>query len=75
MNLLDRPAVGDESGREPVEQFGVAGRFARTPKFDGVATIPRPKWCCQIRLTMTRAVSGLSAVSTIASSSRPLALR
>ena len=25
-----------------------------------VATMPRPKWCCQSRLTITRAVSGLS---------------
>ena len=28
------------------------------PKSFGVTTIPRPKWYCQIRLTMTRDVSG-----------------
>ena len=33
------------------------------PKLLGVATKPRPKWCCQIRLTITRAVSGLSALA------------
>src|SRR5262245_10680775 len=31
------------------------------PKLLGVGTMPRPKCQCQIRLTMTRAVSGLSA--------------
>ena len=41
------------------------------PKSLGVATIPRPKWCCQRRLTITRAVSGLSGrVSQSASAVR-----
>src|SRR5437588_595444 len=31
-----------------------------TPKSLGVATSPRPKWYSHTRLTMTRAVSGLS---------------
>ena len=26
------------------------------PKFSGVGTMPTPKTCCQMRLTMTRAV-------------------
>ena len=60
MHGLDRPAAGDEPGGEPVEQLGMLGGSPRTPKFEGVATIPRPKWCCQIRLTITRAVSGWS---------------
>ena len=30
------------------------------PKFSAVLTRPVPKWCCQIRLTATRAVSGFS---------------
>ena len=35
--------------------------------------MPRPKWPCQMRLTITRAVSGLrGSVSHRASSSRPL---
>ena len=39
----------------------------------GVATNPRPKCCCQIRLTITRAVSGLVGLAIHrASSSRPL---
>ena len=29
------------------------------PKLLGVRTMPSPKWCCQMRLTMTRAVRGL----------------
>src|SRR4051812_17033970 len=38
---------------------GCVGRWPRVPKSFGVGTSPRPKWCCQMRLTMTRAVSGL----------------
>ena len=34
---------------------GMRGRGAGEPKFSGVATSPTPKWCCQIRLTCTRA--------------------
>ena len=30
------------------------------PKSPGVSTRPRPKWCCQTRLTMLRHVSGLA---------------
>ena len=30
------------------------------PKFELLRTMPRPKWCCQIRLAITRAGSGLS---------------
>ena len=43
------------------------------PKSPGVRTRPAPKWCCQTRLTMTRAVSGFEG-STIAraNSNRPL---
>ena len=46
------------------------------PKSSGVATIPSPKWCCQIRLTSTRAVRGLSLLAIArARSSRPLPVR
>ena len=47
----------------------------RSPKSDGVATIGLPKWCCQIRLTITRAARarGGPLVSQRASWSRPLA--
>ena len=34
---------------------GCVGRSPCVPKSLGVATIPRPKWCCQSRLTITRA--------------------
>ena len=39
---------------------GCVGGSPRVPKLEGVATIPLPKWCCQMRLTITRAVRGLS---------------
>ncbi len=35
----------------------------RWPKSLGVATRPLPKWYCQMRLTITRAVSGLSLLA------------
>src|SRR5436190_21460759 len=34
---------------------GCVGGSPRLPKSLGVATMPRPRWCCQSRLTMTRA--------------------
>ena len=42
---------------------GCVGRAPIWPKSLGVATSPSPKWCCQTRLTITRAVSGLSALA------------
>ena len=39
---------------------GCDGRSPILPKLLGVRTMPSPKWCCQRRLTITRAVSGLS---------------
>src|SRR5262249_10289572 len=38
---------------------GCVGRFPILPKLFAVATIPFPKWYCQTRFTMTRAVSVL----------------
>src|SRR5215475_9460667 len=35
------------------------GFSQRVPKSSGVVTNPTPKYCCQIRLTITRGVSGL----------------
>src|SRR3954452_13084328 len=37
---------------------GWVGGAPRSPKSDGVGTIGLPKWCCQIRLTITRAARG-----------------
>ena len=72
---LDRPAVLDERRASQSSSSGWVGGLPRVPKFDGVATIPRPKWCCHTRLTITRAVRGLCGeVSQSASSSRPLSL-
>src|SRR3978361_866898 len=54
---------------------GWLGRSPILPKLLGVATSPRPKWCSQTRLTITRAVSGLSGLAMArARSSRPLPL-
>src|SRR5436190_1114345 len=40
---------------------GWVGNVPNLPKSLDDATSPRPKWCCQRRLTSTRAVAGLSA--------------
>ena len=63
VHLLDGPSAFDESQREPVEQFRVVGRRPSVPKLSGVRTMPCPKCQSQIRLAITRAVSGLSPVS------------
>ena len=53
---------------------GCVGRDPILPKLFGVATSPRPKCCCQMRLTITRAVSGLlaDAIHCASASRRPL---
>ena len=56
MHRLDGPAAVDEASGQVVEQFGMVGGSPRVPKSLGVLTRPAPKWCCQMRLTMTRAV-------------------
>src|SRR6266478_2207710 len=43
---------------------GCVGGEPWAPKSFSVSTRPRPKYCCQRRLTVTRAVSGLAG-STI----------
>ena len=40
---------------------GCVGGSPILPKLSSVATMPRPKWWCQMRLTITRAVSGFCA--------------
>src|SRR5215467_11039204 len=42
---------------------GCEGEPARVPKSLGVRTRPEPKWYCQIRLTITRANKGFSALA------------
>ena len=52
---------------------GCVGGSARRPKSLGVDTNGRSKWCIQMRLTITRAVSGLSLLAMAwANSRRPL---
>ena len=57
---LSRQPWATSSVASQSSSSGCDGGSPRTPKSLGVATIPRPKWCCQSRLTITRAVSGLS---------------
>src|SRR5436309_2122790 len=50
---------------------GCVGGSPSLPNSLGVGTMPRPKWCCQRRLTITRAVSGFAgSVSHLASAAR-----
>src|SRR5438093_11147146 len=53
---------------------GCVGGTPNLPKSFALATMPRPKWCCQIRLTITRAVTGLSfdAIQFARTERRPL---
>ena len=71
---LERPAVLDQVGGQPVEQLGVGGPGTDAPKLLGVATIGLPKWCCQTRLTMDRVASGFrgSAIHRARPSRRPV---
>ena len=52
---------------------GCVGGSPILPKLSSVATMPRPKWWNQIRLTITRAVSGLSgdAIHSASANRRP----
>ena len=70
--LIDQP---DSTNRRASQSSskGWLGRPPRAPKLSGVATSPLPKCQRQIRLTITRLVSGCAgSVSQRASSSRPL---
>src|SRR5262245_29740696 len=53
---------------------GFVGRLPMRPKSLAVATRPSPKWCCQIRLTITRAVNGfcLSVIQRASQRRRPV---
>ena len=75
VHRLDRPAPLDEAAGQPVEQLGLAGRSPSVPKLSGVRTRPWPKCQRQIRLTITRPVSGWSAVDQPAGQLQPAALR
>ena len=71
---LDVPAALDEPRRQPIEQLGMRRLVVpgcRSPP--AVATRPRPKCIFQIRLTTTRAASGLSGLGEPARQSEPVA--
>ena len=59
MDCLHTPTGTHELRSQEVEKFGVDAA-PDTPRLSTVATSPVPKWCCQMRLTMTRAKSGFS---------------
>ena len=61
MERLEPPTLRISSDASQSSSSGCDGGSPRTPKSLGVATIPRPKWCCQRRFTITRAVKGLLA--------------
>ena len=61
VHVLEAPAAFHEFDGQPVEQFGVRRRLAHARRSRWAwRRCPAPKWCCQRRLTITRAVSGLS---------------
>ena len=53
--LIDQPEA-TKSAASHSSSSGWVGGVPRRPKSEGVGTIGLPKWCCQIRLTITRAV-------------------
>ena len=61
--FLEGPAVIGELRGEPFQQFGMGRLPPRWPKSLGVAIRPCAKWYCHTRLTITRAVSGLSLLA------------
>ena len=65
MQLLERPAVLRRTSR-PASRAArdASGGSPIVPKSLGVRTSPSPKWCCQTRLTITRAVSGFSGLAS-----------
>ena len=74
MALMDQPLSMNRLAKE-VEELGMGGGSPLTPKSLGVETRPTPKCSCQIRLTITRAVNGLSGLAMAwARSRRPLPL-
>ena len=59
MNRFPSPSPG-RTRPSASEQFGMTRKFAHRPQSPEVPTSPRPKWPCQIRLTITRVERGLS---------------
>ena len=57
---LSRQPPATNSAASQSSSSGCVGASPWVPKLLGERTMPRPKWCCQTRLAITRAVSGLS---------------
>ena len=53
-----------------LSRSGWVGFSPMKPKLFELRTMPRPKWCCQRRLAMTRAVIGLLPLATHSASTR-----
>ena len=72
---LELPAAAHELGGEPVEQLGMRRQLAELAEVVRERTSPRPKWYCQSRLAITRAVSGFFASVSHGRQCGPLARR
>jgi len=59
--LIDQPSSMKRT--QVIEQLRMGRWIAGGSRIAGVRTRPKPKWCCQMRLTITRAVSGLSRLA------------
>src|SRR5215212_3948606 len=71
--LMPQPSSMNRTASQS-SNCGCVGGSARVPKSLGVRTIPSPKWCCQLRFTITRAVSGLSRLAMSVAISRRAAV-
>ena len=70
---LSRQPPSISSAASQSSSSGCVGGSPSWPKSFGRRTIPRPKWYCQSRLAITRAVSGLRAVGQPLRQGPPLA--
>ena len=55
---LNRPPCSIICWARKSSNSGWVGGSPKRPKSLALATSPRPKWCCQSRLTITRQASG-----------------
>ena len=66
------PTAVAELDCQPVEQLGMRGGSPCAPKSSDVLTSPVPKSICQKRLTVTRAVSGWSGLTSQLARAEPV---
>ena len=72
VDVLEAPTVVHQLDGEPVEQFGMRRRLALRAEVLGGATRPVPKYACQMRLTIARAVVGERRSTSQRAKSRPV---